>query len=126
MLLRNDLDFLNYEVGSILSEKYAISSLSDLNRVPSVTGSLPIAIVQCASYLRTCTMPFSTYVDRFNHVALPEKRRTLHKHTMSSTDYNQNVMTVWEVSFQGLRSEAAKMLVYFEFMDRSLTRETLL
>ena len=126
LLLRNDVDFLNYEVGSILSEKYAISSLSDLNRVPSVTGSLPIAIVQCASYLRTCTMPFSTYVDRFNHVTLPEKRRTLHKHNMSSTDYNQNVMTVWEVSFQGLRSEAAKMLVYFGFMDRSLTRESLL
>ena len=68
LLLRNDFDFLNFEVGSILSEKYAISSLSDLNRVPSVTGSLPIAIVHCASYLRTCTMPFSTYVDRFNHV----------------------------------------------------------
>ena len=126
LLLRNDFNFLDYEVGSILSEKYAISSLSDLNRVPSVTGSLPIAIVQCASYLRTCTMPFSTYVDRFNHVTLPEKRRTLHKHNMSSTDYNQNVMTVWEVSFQGLRSEAAKMLVYFGFLDRSLTRATLL
>ena len=126
LLLRNDFDFLNCEVGSILSKKYAISSLSQLNRVPSVTGSLPIAIVQCASYLRTCTMPFSTYVDRFNHVTLPEKRRTLYKHNMSSTDYNRNVMTVWEVSFQGLRSEAAKMLVYFGFMDRSLTRETLL
>lgn len=126
LLLRNDVDFLSYGVGSILSEKYAISSLSDLNRVPSVTGSLPIAIVQCASYLRTCTMPFSSYVDRFNHVTLPEKRRTLHKHNMSSTDYNQNVMTVWEVSFQGLRSEAAEMLLYFGFMDRSRTRESLL
>ena len=126
LLLRNDAEFLNYEVGSILSRKYAISSLSELNRVPSVTGSLPIAIVQCASYLRTFTMPFSSYVDRFNHVTLPEKRRTLHKHNMSSTNYNQNVMTVWEVSFQGLRSEAAQMLVYFGFMDRSRTRESLL
>ena len=126
LLLRDDVNFMNYEVGRILSEKYAISSLSDLDPVPSVTGSLPIAIVQCASYLRTCTMPFSNYVDRFNHMTLPDKRRTLHKHNMSSTDYNQNVMTVWEVSFQGLRSEAANMLVYFGFMDRSLIRESLL
>ena len=126
LLLRDDVNFLNYEVGRILSEKYAISSLSDLDPVPSVTGSLPIAIVQCASYLRTCTMPFSNYVDRFNHMTLPDKRRTLHKHNMSSTDYNQNVMTVWEVSFQGLRFEAANMLVYFGFMDRSLIRESLL
>ena len=126
LLLGDDVNFLDYEVGRILSEKYAISSPSDLNPVPSVTGSLPIAIVQCASYLRTCTMPFSDYVDRFNHMTLPDKRRTLHKHKMSSIDYNQNVMTVWEVSFQGLRSEAANMLVYFGFLDRSLIRESLL
>ena len=126
LLLRDDVNFLDYEVGRILSEKYAISSPSDFDPVPSVTGSLPIAIVQCASYLRTCTMPFSDYVDRFNHMTLPDKRRTLHKHNMSSTDYNQNVMTVWEVSFQGLRSEAANMLVYFGFLDRSLIRESLL
>ena len=126
LLLRDDVNFLNYEVGRILSENYAISSPSDLVPVPLVTGSLPIAIIQCASYLRTCTMPFSNYVDRFNHVTLPDKRRRLHKHNMSSTDYNQNVMSVWEVSFQGLRSEAANMLVYFEFMDHSLIKESLL
>jgi hypothetical protein len=126
LLMEEGVESLDYEVGRVLVEKYDIISMSDLHHVPSVTGSLPIAIVQCASYLRTFNMSFSAYVDRFNNVTAPNVRRRLHEHQMSGMDYDRNVMSIWEVSYLGLRPEAARMLVYLGFLDRSLVRDTLL
>ncbi len=115
-------------VTSVLATKYELKTSTELHQVASLTGHLPLAIVQCTSFLRLYPMPYSRYVAKF-HAMLPDVRRRFFSHSPQGASYDNSVMTTWEISFVNLQNmlpAAAHLLVLFGFIDRTRNPEIFL
>jgi hypothetical protein len=83
---------------AILQSKYALTALCQLEHLAKLTGMLPLAIVQCASFLRQYNMCFQDYVEKFT-AKRRDARERFYRHSARGSGYNESVMTIWEVSF---------------------------
>lgn len=63
-------------VAKVMDEKFHLTSHIDLREVIRLTDNLPLAIVQCASYLRQYPMPFEHYLSKFKGKAREALRKS--------------------------------------------------
>lgn len=106
------------KVSKVLSEKFGVISVSELQQILALTDALPLAVVQCASYLRQYPMPFSRYLEKFRAKA-PEALRRFYSHPMTGAAYQQSVMTTWDISIDKLTPDAVKMITFFGFLGHT-------
>ncbi|KID81326.1 kinesin [Metarhizium guizhouense ARSEF 977] len=106
------------KVSEVLSEKFGLISVSELQQIFALTDKLPLAIVQCASYLRQYPMPFSHYLEKFRAKA-PESLRRFYSHSIKGAAYQESVMTTWDISIDKLTPDAVKMITFFGLLDHT-------
>ena len=118
--IRNEPDkiFGLETVSRVLAERFHLTSMSELRQIFALTDRLPLAIVQCASYLRQYPMPFFQYLDKFKTKA-PETLRKFYSHPMKGATYHQSVMTTWDINLDRLGTNTVKMITFFGFLERS-------
>lgn len=129
--IRDDFDELQdspdprlpVSIADTFTEKFDIHSVAQLDNIGSLTGDLPLAIVQCASYLREYPMRYSRYLKKFDPI-YAETRRKFYGTKIKDAQYDKSIMTTWDITFQKLETTmptAACMLTLFGFLDRNTT-----
>jgi hypothetical protein len=125
--IRHDPDsiFAMETVSKVLCEKFQLTAISDITQILSFVDRLPLAIVQCASYLRQYPMSFSLYLEKFRAKA-PETLRKFYSHPMKGATYHQSVMTTWNINIDKLSTNAVSMITFFGCLERTRISITLL
>ena len=114
-------DRLPTSIAAVFREEFDIHPLSQLDNIGILTGDLPLAIAQCASYLREYPMPYARYLSKFNSVYAESRRRFLNS-KMKGVQYDKSIMTTWDITFDELETtlpNAARMLTLFGFLSRT-------
>ena len=104
--------------GQTLSHRFGLTSVAEVHTVIGLIDRLPLAIVQCASYLRQHPMPFDQYLEKFK-AAAPDTLRRFYGHQTKGTAYHESVMTTWDMSIARLSVNAVRMVTLFGFLGRS-------
>ena len=97
---------------------------SDAVAIVRKVGSLPLALDQAGSYVRTRQISFSQYLLRFEDIfaeVAAKKPPKVGKRCRGDT-----VFTTWEVSFNALGPAAQELLLLFGFLDNESISEELL
>ena len=87
-------------------------------------GSLPLALDQAGSYVRTSQISFSKYLLRFEDTFAEVAAKN--PPTVGGQRRGDTVFTTWEVSFNALGPAAQELLLLFGFLDNESISEELL
>lgn len=115
-------------IAPVFRTKFDIRFLSQLDNLAKLTGDLPLAIVQCASYLKEFPMSYARYLNRFDSVSASSRRKFLGTKAKGA-QYDNSVMTTWDITFDELSAampNATRMLTLFGFLGRTDTSEDFL
>ncbi|ERF72031.1 hypothetical protein EPUS_08425 [Endocarpon pusillum Z07020] len=110
----------NSAVQRILNEKFGFTNITQLEKIAELTGRLPLAIVQCASYLRQYPTSYPDYIRKFQASTHKSRQRFL-SHSPKGAQYSESIMTTWEISFEHIVQDlpgAGELLTMFGFLDR--------
>ncbi|KAL8943460.1 MAG: hypothetical protein Q9211_000992 [Gyalolechia sp. 1 TL-2023] len=115
-------------IAATFAEKFHIRFLSQLDNIGALTGDLPLAIVQCASYLREFPMTYGHYLKKFESL-YAENRRRFYGTKVKDGQYDKSIMTTWNITFGKLEAvmpSACRLLTLLGFLDRVTTFEDFL
>jgi hypothetical protein len=111
----------NPAIKQTLNDKYGFANFNQMEKIAELTGRLPLAIVQCASYLRQYPTNYPEYIRKFK-ANTTKARQRFFSHSPKGAHYSESIVTTWEISLecivQGLPG-AGELLTMFGFLDRT-------
>ncbi|KAH7381995.1 hypothetical protein BKA64DRAFT_684721 [Cadophora sp. MPI-SDFR-AT-0126] len=105
----SETSFKETTIGAFLIDKLAVEDFASLRTFSNeYLGHLPLAIVQFTAYISSAKISLREYIKKFEI-----QKRMILKWKLDSAEYNESVMTTWELSYNLIDNNFSTDLLKF-------------